>query len=87
MQIAWRRPPKVGRVGRGRNGPHVLLCGIVERRPLKWDVSGGTDTDSMFANVELFNGDLSKCDVTSVTDMDSMFYYADCLTATSQSAT
>ena len=32
----------------------------------------------MFSNAELFNGDLSKYDVSSVTGIDTMFYYAVC---------
>ena len=32
----------------------------------------------MFSNAELFIGDLSKYDVSSVTGIDTMFYYAVC---------
>ena len=40
-------------------------------------MSSVTDMDGMSSYAELFNGELSKWDVSSMTDMDSMFSYAE----------
>ena len=39
----------------------------------KWDVSGTTNMNGMFAHAIHFNGDISKWDVSSVTNMHGMF--------------
>ena len=41
-----------------------------------WDVSRVEGMNSMFYQVYLFNGDVSKWDVSKVRDTNSMFYEA-----------
>ena len=61
------------------NNMYELFYRINKKTPVgnikidNWDVSNVTDMESMFADCNDFNADLSKWDVSNVTDMQNMF--------------